>query len=244
MQMKNRNTYEWDGYIYHVSEDKDYPARSLSKLLQTQGLRVSIDNQELTIGDSLRRKIDDGLANSRFGIVILSKNFFKKEWPQKELDALVSREDGKDKFIFLIWDRVTHSDIRKFSPLLADKAAYRLDDGIKIVVREILKVLKVVAPDLPIVVSTNLLPPELSANQFGISYTDMLMHDELLYEGPFEDMDRAIQEADFILRSYYVEDVWLYNAKGETIFEASKGRGENGKMIITVYVDKRSKKGE
>jgi hypothetical protein len=60
---------------------------------------VWLDDCELTLGDSLRRSIDQGLAQSRFGVVILSPNFFAKEWPQKELDALVSREDGGQKVI-------------------------------------------------------------------------------------------------------------------------------------------------
>ena len=32
----------------------------------------------MKIGDSLRRKIDKGLANSKFGIVVISKSFIKK----------------------------------------------------------------------------------------------------------------------------------------------------------------------
>ncbi|MFL5912585.1 MAG: hypothetical protein ACJ768_18705, partial [Gaiellaceae bacterium] len=32
--------------------------------------------------DSLRRKIDTGIAASRFGIIVLSGPFFAKGWPQ------------------------------------------------------------------------------------------------------------------------------------------------------------------
>jgi hypothetical protein len=35
---------------------------------------------------SLRRKIDQGIARSRFGLVVLSPSFFAKNWPQYELD--------------------------------------------------------------------------------------------------------------------------------------------------------------
>ena len=44
----------------------------------------------LRVGDSLRRSIDYGLANSKFGIVVLSRSFFLKEYPQRELDGLVA----------------------------------------------------------------------------------------------------------------------------------------------------------
>jgi len=54
----------------------------------------------LKLGDSIRRAIDKGLSQSRFGVVVLSKAFFKKKWPQYELDGLAEREmKGKDKVI-------------------------------------------------------------------------------------------------------------------------------------------------
>jgi hypothetical protein len=50
----------------------------LANALKVGGLDVWYDEFELRIGDSLRRKIDQGLAKSRFGIVVLSKDFFRK----------------------------------------------------------------------------------------------------------------------------------------------------------------------
>jgi hypothetical protein len=46
--------------------------------LNTAGISVWFDSLELKWGDSLRAKIDAGLASSRFGIVVLSKHFFCK----------------------------------------------------------------------------------------------------------------------------------------------------------------------
>jgi hypothetical protein len=45
------------------------------------------------LGDSLSGKIDDGLAQSRFGVVILSPAFLTKHWPKKELSVLRAREE-------------------------------------------------------------------------------------------------------------------------------------------------------
>ena len=33
-----------------------------------------------------------GLAQSRYGVVVLSKAFFRKSWPQRELDGLTTKE--------------------------------------------------------------------------------------------------------------------------------------------------------
>jgi len=63
---------EYDVFISHASEDKDDVVRPLAHALQDGGLKVWYDEFELKIGDSLRRKIDSGLAKSRFGIVALS----------------------------------------------------------------------------------------------------------------------------------------------------------------------------
>ena len=111
---------QWDVFISHAFEDKIF-ARNLSDGLVSNGLRVWFDEFELKIGDSLRRKIDFGLSNSRFGIVVLSPNFFAKNWTQKELGALVAREmDGTD-IILPIWHNISIDEIRKRSPILADK---------------------------------------------------------------------------------------------------------------------------
>jgi len=135
---ENNQDYQWDVFISHASEDKLSVASPLSKKLIQKGLRVWLDEHQLTVGDSLRRKIDEGLAKSQFGVVILSERFFSKEWPQKELDALVSREDGKEKVILPIWHEVDQSIVRRFSPILADKVAVSTSQGLDKVAIEIL----------------------------------------------------------------------------------------------------------
>jgi hypothetical protein len=55
-------TREYDVFISHASEDKEGIVRPLANALKNEGLRVWYDEFELKIGDSLRRKIDRGLA--------------------------------------------------------------------------------------------------------------------------------------------------------------------------------------
>ena len=68
--------YLYDVFISHATEDKDDIVRPLAEALINQNLRVWYDEFELRLGDSLRRKIDVGLTQSRFGIVVLSHAFF------------------------------------------------------------------------------------------------------------------------------------------------------------------------
>jgi len=114
---------QYDVFISHASEDKDEVVRPLATALQQEGLKVWYDEFELRIGDSLRQKIDKGLANSRFGIVVLSKNFIRKGWTNYELDGIVTKAVSGDQIILPIWHDITKQEVINYSPSLADKLA-------------------------------------------------------------------------------------------------------------------------
>ena len=114
---------EYDVFISHASEDKDAVVRPLANALVQHGLRVWYDEFELKIGDSLRRKIDKGLANSRFGIVVLSRDFIKKGWTNYELDGIISKAVSGEQVMLPIWHEITKQEIIAYSPSLADKVA-------------------------------------------------------------------------------------------------------------------------
>jgi len=114
---------EYDVFISHASEDKDDVVRPLAYALRQQGLKVWYDEFELKIGDSLRRKIDKGLANSKFGIVVLSKNFIRKGWTNYELDGIITKSVSGEQIVLPIWHDITKKEVIDFSPSLADKLA-------------------------------------------------------------------------------------------------------------------------
>lgn len=114
---------EYDFFISHATEDKDSFVRPLSELLIKSGYKVWYDEFQLRIGDSLRKKIDEGLKLSKYGIAVLSRDFFRKNWPEYELNGLVAREMNGIKVILPIWHNVTRDEVLSFSPSLADKVA-------------------------------------------------------------------------------------------------------------------------
>jgi len=63
---------EWDVFISHASEDKNGFVRPLAQALGQLGVRIWYDEFTLDVGDSLSRSIDRGLAQSKFGLVIIS----------------------------------------------------------------------------------------------------------------------------------------------------------------------------
>jgi len=133
----------YDVFISHATEDKEEIVRPLANALVAEGLRVWYDEFELRIGDSLRRKIDAGLAKSRFGVVVLSHAFFAKNWPQYELDGLVTREMTGEQIILPLWHRMTKSEVIAKSPSLADKVARNTSDlTVEEIAAEIAKVIR------------------------------------------------------------------------------------------------------
>lgn len=112
-----------DFFISHASEDKDGFVRDLAEALRAKGARVWYDEFSLKIGDSLRRNIDRGLAASRFGVVVVSEAFFRKEWPNRELDGLVALETQGRSRILPIWHKVSKDEVARYSAPLADKVA-------------------------------------------------------------------------------------------------------------------------
>jgi hypothetical protein len=115
---------EYDVFICHAGEDKDAVVRPLAHALRARDIEVWYDEFALRIGDSLRRKIDQGLIACRFGVVVLSPSFFDKGWPNYELDGLVTREvAGGRQLILPVWHNVSKVDVMGYSPSLADKLA-------------------------------------------------------------------------------------------------------------------------
>lgn len=111
---------EYDVFIAHASEDKKDFVEPLARLLREIGLNVWYDDFALRYGLSLRQQIDKGILNSRRGVVVISHAFFSKQWPQAELDGMMSIEMGDGTpFIFPIWHDIGKDDVAKRSPTLS-----------------------------------------------------------------------------------------------------------------------------
>jgi len=157
----------YDAFISHASEDKESFVRPLAELLRDAHIEVWYDEFSMQVGDSLRRSIDRGLAQSRFGIVVLSPSFFAKQWSQWELDGLVARQNSSpDDVILPIWHNVERDDVIAFSPPIADRVAVPTSIGLEAVVNRLAEAIRprgstlVIARDL--LIAKGLSPPVIS----------------------------------------------------------------------------------
>ena len=128
---------KWDLFISHASEDKSALVDWLALALKNDGYRVWYDKFSLEPGDSLRRSIDEGMAESAVGCVVLSQNYFRKEWAKRELDALIGQQISGGKLVIPIWLNVTVADVALFSPLLAGTVAIIAAQGFDHVLSEL-----------------------------------------------------------------------------------------------------------
>jgi hypothetical protein len=146
MLEENKQMAQRDVFISHASEDKEVIVRPLAKALVIAGFSVWFDEYELKIGDSLRDKFDEGLANSRYGIVILPKNFFnpQKQWTRRELGGLTALEDtSRERRILPVWHEITQQEVAHSSPTLAGIVSLvAKDKSIDEMVVELAKVLR------------------------------------------------------------------------------------------------------
>lgn len=190
---------EWDAFVSHAREDKEILARPLVNALRACGLRIWFDEYILTIGDSLRRSIDRGLAHSRFGIVIISPDFLQKDWPQRELDGLVGREVNGVKVILPVWHGINADGIRRYSPMLADRLAASTSKGLDHVVEEIMRAIQ-----------RDTVPPlkPVSAGALELAQTKPL-------PSPFSDMQPKDGPGKFRLKGQRLGMTHIYTILGQ-----------------------------
>ena len=122
---------QYDVFISHSSRDKDEVARPLAQALEDRGLQVWLDEEQLQIGDSIRRGIDAALGQSRFGLVVLSPAYLNSEWGQKELDAFFAKEKYNTKAILPLYHGVSIEDVEQHWPMLADKISLNTTESIE-----------------------------------------------------------------------------------------------------------------
>lgn len=116
---------EYDVFVSHAWEDKESFVDEFVLELESRNIKVWYDRQQIKWGDSMRKKIDDGLKKSKFGIAVLSPNYIAegKYWTKAELDGLFQLESINGKTLLPIWHELTKAQVIKYSPLIASKLA-------------------------------------------------------------------------------------------------------------------------
>lgn len=103
-------------FLSHSHEDKEF-VRRLAINLTAAGVKVWLDEAEIKIGDSLIRKIEEGISTVEYVAACLSPNSVSSNWVTKELDIAMTKEI-KGKRVVVLPILIQDCEI---PPFLSDK---------------------------------------------------------------------------------------------------------------------------
>ena len=130
-----------DIFVCHASEDKDEVVRPLVEAFTAAGVSCWYDEAEIHWGDSITHKVNEGLGASKFVVVVFSPAFVRKNWPQRELNAVLNQEasSGEVKVLpLLVGTQKEKKEILAKYPLLNDKQYLPWDKDVKAIVNAVL----------------------------------------------------------------------------------------------------------
>lgn len=115
----NKNQY--DVFISHASADKISYVDKLASAIKDVGLSVFYDQESIEWGDSIKECINNGLSSCSRAVVVISENYFGREWTEYEIETLLWRQDleGK-KLIMPILHGVSKRQLVAHYPELSD----------------------------------------------------------------------------------------------------------------------------
>lgn len=127
-------------FISYASENRCV-AEKFADALKDEGFEVWYDDFAIKPCDSISKRIGEGLRNANYGLVILSKEFFKKPWPQKELTGLIALH----KKNIPLWYKINKNYVEKKFPFLVDIKSISINDDEKSFKGALEKILKVIS---------------------------------------------------------------------------------------------------
>ncbi len=99
VQLQEHTSPHPKAFLSYAWEDREF-ARRIVERLQADGVDTWWAEWEIRAGDSLRRKIDEGLSNCTHFIVLLTPASIQKPWVNQEIDAgFVRKVESQARFI-------------------------------------------------------------------------------------------------------------------------------------------------
>lgn len=132
---------KYDVFLSHAYEDKSSFSNELAHALKKAGLKIWYSGFELKVGDPIAESINEALKDARFGIVIISPVYLRKQWAMNELNALFASETAGKK-ILPVYHNIKVADVINAFPLIADRFALSSDQDMQHIVNSLLQVVK------------------------------------------------------------------------------------------------------
>ncbi|XP_057436463.1 probable disease resistance protein At1g62630 [Lotus japonicus] len=144
--LKKKSALEWEESLVSLShstaryqifisfrgmDTRDDFTKPLYQGLCREGFVTFKDDESLEGGSPIEKLLDD-IEESRFAIIILSKNYAESEWCLKELSKILECKDqeGKNQLVLPIFYEVTPTEVRHVINRYADAMAKHEKNGI------------------------------------------------------------------------------------------------------------------
>lgn len=124
----------YDVFISHANADKLSYVNELKESLDKLKINIFYDKDTLEWGDNWKEKILEGVAKAEFAIIVISENFFGREWTEKELGEFLTRQNQNgQKIILPILHNITVEQLKAQYPAIAeiqalDSSKYSCDE--------------------------------------------------------------------------------------------------------------------
>jgi hypothetical protein len=116
-------------FISHANKDKDTYVDSLNAAVRRLGVNIFYDTDSLSWGDNWKQMILDGTQNSEFAIIVISNNFFDREWTERELkEFLTQQNENHQKKVLPLLYGISLEELKAHYPELGDIQCIKSDD--------------------------------------------------------------------------------------------------------------------
>ena len=119
LNISDRKLY--DVFISHANKDKSDYVDSLYMAIRRLGVNVFYDTEVLSWGDNWKQVILEGTEKSEFAIIVISENFFGREWTERELNEFLHRQNTSgQKIVLPLLHNITLEKLKEHYPELGD----------------------------------------------------------------------------------------------------------------------------
>lgn len=110
---------EYDVFISHSNTDKIEYVDGLVKAIKRLDIRIFYDKEVISWGDNWKDVIMEGISKSEFAIIVISNNFFDREWTEKELNEFLRMQNSsKQKIILPLLHNIDYEKLKSKYPAL------------------------------------------------------------------------------------------------------------------------------
>ncbi len=121
-----------DVFLCHAGEDKSEYIIPLKNAMDNENITSWLDEVHIEWGDSITKKVNEGLRISKYVVVFFSNNFFNKNWPERELNSVLNQmaSSGEKRILPIAVTKNLLNEVKDKYPLLNDIKFLFWEDGL------------------------------------------------------------------------------------------------------------------